>query len=133
MVQLLHAACGDDHSKVMLCKLLPPAASAKLIDHYLSQPESVNMASRLSTSALLIVMALSCLTSPTFGRWSAQETAWLSGLLGAPEEMSPKELESEPVQQAAQFAVKQLNLGSQPGAAAHVLVRVISGTSQVNF
>ena len=90
------------------------------------------MASRLSTSTLLVVVVLSCL-SPAFGRWSAQETAWLSGLLGAPGEMSEEELQSEPVQQAAQFAVQQINLGSQPDAAAHVLVRVVSGTSQVKI
>lgn len=86
------------------------------------------MASRL----LLIVVIISFLT-PAFGRWGAQETAWLSGLVGAPGEMSQEELESEPVQQAAQFAIQQLNLGSQPGAAAHVLVRVVSGTSQVKI
>lgn len=89
------------------------------------------MASRLSTLALLIMVVLSCLARPAFGRWSARETAWLSGLLGAPGEMSQKELQSEPVQQAAQFAVKQLDLGARPGSAAHVLVRVTSGTSQV--
>ena len=92
------------------------------------------MASRLSTSSLLIVMILSCLNSrPIFGRWSAQETAWLSGLLGAPEGMSQEELQSEPVQHAAQYAVKQLNLGVQPGSPAYVLVRVVSGTAQVKI
>lgn len=88
-----------------------------------------------STSALLIVMVISCLTNPAFGRRSAQETASLMSehLVGAPGGMSKKELQSKPVQKAAQFAVDQLNLGAQPGSAAHVLVGVTSGTSQVNF
>ena len=88
-----------------------------------------------STSALLILMVFPCLASPAFGRWSAQESASLmsENLVGAPGEMSEKELHSEPVQKAAQFAVDQLNLDAQPGSAANVLVGVTSGTSQVNF
>lgn len=88
----------------------------------------------LSISAFVVVTLLSYNLRAVFGWWSEQETAKVNGLLlGAPTEMTPKELHNAPVQQAAQFAVQQLNFGRQPGEDTYVLVKVVSGTEQVSF
>lgn len=84
--------------------------------------------SALSTSSLLVLLILCCLAPAAWSGWRSM--AQLSDLLGAPSEMSKEALKSESVQEAAQFAVQQLNLDSS-SATPHLLVKVISGTSQV--
>lgn len=84
----------------------------------------------LPTSSLLLLSVLFCLSPCVLT--SRRNTASLSGLLGAPSELSQKALESDSVRQAAQYAVQQLNLGSSDTTPL-VLVNVLSGTSQVSL
>lgn len=88
------------------------------------------MASILILSLTILTVFNSLHVSPAFSRW--ESVARQSGLLGAPSEMSKEALKDKFVQQAAQFAVKQLNIRSSGTAAPYVLVKILSGTSQVS-
>ena len=87
----------------------------------------------LSTSTFLVLAVLACLTPMPSALSSWRSAAQLSGLLGGPSEMSDEMLKSETVQQAAQFAVQRLNLRSSSSEAPYILVKVLSGTSQVSW
>ena len=80
----------------------------------------------LSTSAFLIVAISSCYLCPVFGQGIPIE--------GAAKELNWKELRSEAVVRAAQFALQQLNSDRQPaGTNTYVLEKVVVGSKQVSF
>ena len=81
-------------------------------------------------STVLFLSVLGCLSLIASCGWT--DTATLSGLLGAPSEMSQEELRGSSVRQAAMFAIQQLNLGSS-STVPYVLDKVVSGTSQVSL
>ena len=102
-----------------------------IVDHYLLVSHSHDTAMAFRPTSSLLLLSVLCYFSRSVLS-SRRNTARLSGLVGAPSELSQKALESESVRQAAQYAVQQLNLGSS-STTPHVLVKVLSGTSQVSL
>ena len=78
---------------------------------------SVTVALAVSLTCCLVLLA-----------HSSKHNAKAAGLVGAPEQMPPDELNDKYVLKAAHFAVEQLN---QKSGIKHGLVKVLSGTSQV--
>ena len=77
-------------------------------------------------SVVFFLSALGCVFQAALCSWG--DEAFLSGLVGAPSEMTQEELSASSVRQAVQFAVQQLNLGSSSDVP-YVLDKVVSAVA----